>query len=250
MLAADWDTHLRSSIGYGAAFVNPAKLPPPQQTAKMPGYSGFVSGGQTVGRSLYGGAPPAMGGETERPPSKRVDVCGAISQTDRSTGLMPGCTVFKSLQGQPVGGTAYASVRAPAAPVEKAYSIETPGRTPPQGAISYRRAVNGVLPGYTGHMPKARQKVAETVFGGYNAQRPPSGEQGRRPAPSGSAGPSGDGVIIAGSGVPEKRFPGYMRPVAGYKGFRPRASQVVGSSSFTSAQFSRAARKGQVPVRV
>jgi hypothetical protein len=93
------------------------------------------------------------------------------------------------------------------------------------GLPDYKHAVNGVVPGYSGHMPRARDKYAGSAQGGIaNAYTPPDAK-----------GPQ-KGCTRPEDVIPTE-FTDYISNVkgcmAGYTGFRPGARDVHNVTAFT-----------------
>jgi hypothetical protein len=93
------------------------------------------------------------------------------------------------------------------------------------GMPDYKLAVNGVIPGYAGHMPRARDKDAGSTHGGLNSNpfTPPE-----------KRGPQ-KGCVREEDVIPE-RFAQYMAErvgvKAGYTGFRPGGRDVFNVTAY------------------
>lgn len=96
---------------------------------------------------------------------------------------------------------------------------------------SYCKQVNGILPGYRGHMPRAREVVGETFFGGLSGQE---GEQGNRKWEDDRTAASevhGD-VARLGSMRAHSASPAARGVLPGYRGHVPTARDKFGGSHY------------------
>jgi len=95
------------------------------------------------------------------------------------------------------------------------------------GSPDYKLGVNGVVPGYAGHMPRSRDKYAGSAHGGINSD-PYSPPEKRGPQ---------KGCTRAEDVIPDE-FTAYMSTVngvkAGYTGFRPGARDVHNVTAYGS----------------
>jgi hypothetical protein len=93
------------------------------------------------------------------------------------------------------------------------------------GTADYKHSVNGVIPGYAGHMPRARDKYAGSAHGGIaNPYTPPDAK-----------GPQ-KGCTRPEDVIPDE-FTQFIKDrkgaMAGYTGFRPGARDVHNVTAFT-----------------
>lgn len=107
-------------------------------------------------------------------------------------------------------------------PVPMSVDPSTGGEIRGQG--DYKDEVNGVVPGYSGHMPRARDKYAGSAHGGIaNPYTPPDAK-----------GPQ-KGCVRAEDVIPST-FASYIQNVQGvmpgYTGYRPKAHDVFNVTAF------------------
>jgi len=135
---------------------------PPRQF--VPGYSGHMRGTRELSAEFARGQTPRTAVAAARGEGQTTARRAASPQTSRPSSMSDSgwgrdrstCYLPMS-QGHQV---ADAYDRRPAAP--------------PQFMNSYRKVVNGVVPGYSGHMPNARDKYGGTCCGGTSAGGPQS----------------------------------------------------------------------------
>jgi len=98
-----------------------------------------------------------------------------------------------------------------------------------QGPPSFRDNVGGVLPGYTGHVPRAVEKHGVSHYGGLNPENPyvPLAQTGH------------EGYKISAPGQPSGQ-PGEkeveLKMIPNYQGFIPKARDAFGTSVYTKGR--------------
>ncbi|KAL1495928.1 hypothetical protein AB1Y20_014570 [Prymnesium parvum] len=99
----------------------------------------------------------------------------------------------------------------------------------------YRKEVNGIIPGYTGHVPAARDEYGYSTYGNLPAE-----PKAQSPVGNPNLGGGIIGGVVRGQGVtadvttgaPEYRKVNPRGILPGYKGFVPGARDKYGGTTF------------------
>jgi len=216
----------------------------------VPGYAGHVP----RARDKYAGSAHGAVAQERGPPVAKGPQQGHVRPEDvippvfdayitDSKGVLPGYTGFRPeskhvhnvsafggippMQPVPAGGM---SIAAQASLEQGVRSFEYRRKQNVQpGPPSFRDNVGGILPGYTGHVPRATEKHGTSHFGGLSPDKPY--------VPLAQTGHEGYKISAPGqlSGQPGEKDV-ELKMIPNYQGFIPKARDAFGTSIYTKGR--------------
>ena len=198
----------------------------------VPGYSGHVPRARDKYAGSAHGTISNVGAQTGHVRPEDVIPPTFEKYVANSRGVMPGYTGYRPEARNVHNVSAFGGIPPPgtATTIEELgqgnrnFNFERkPVENPPP---SFRDNVGGILPGYTGHVPRAQEKQGQTHYGGLSPDK--------RFVPLAQTGHEGYKVDPFTGQAGEKDVD--LKMIPNYQGFIPKARDAFGTSIYTKGR--------------